>query len=295
MSGTTANLCAKGTSTTLVRPKFEPGMLLQHDDLDQLSLFTQELNRLLFRSFFGCGVICGLSIDIGKHCGQQCVKVAPGVGLTCVGDPVYVPTEQCIVIDVNCAPNPNAELWVVLCSKTKCCAPRTSMCPDDEDETASVCTRERYGFEICVVAKKPDCACGCKPKPKAAGESVDTSSSDDSDTEMVLDESSIAPEPDTTDDPCACVSPLDPCYKNHYDGKCTCECGECVGDCNCILLARLDRKQDGDNVTWTIDHTVRRFIRPVLMRDPLLPRKQAKKKEGEQAEYKKLKKTTAKR
>ena len=57
MNGTTLS-SIKGTST-LVRPKFGPGMLLQADDLDSLTTYTRELNRLMFRSLFGCGVVCG--------------------------------------------------------------------------------------------------------------------------------------------------------------------------------------------------------------------------------------------
>ena len=53
MSGTNATISrTKGTSS-LVRPRFEPGMLLQHDDLELMSSYTRELNRLMFRSMFG--------------------------------------------------------------------------------------------------------------------------------------------------------------------------------------------------------------------------------------------------
>jgi hypothetical protein len=36
-----------------------------------------------------------------------------------------------------------------------------------------------------------------------------------------------------------------------------------------VLLARLDESgDDPDHPAWTPDHRVRRFVRPVLMRDP---------------------------
>jgi hypothetical protein len=39
-----------------------------------------------------------------------------------------------------------------------------------------------------------------------------------------------------------------------------------------VLLVRLDRDEQ-DN--WTTDHSVRRFVRPVLMRDPQVEIEQA--------------------
>jgi hypothetical protein len=56
--------CAAGTST-LTRATFSPGMLLQHADLEQLNSYTRDLSRLLFKSLFGCGVICGLKVESG--------------------------------------------------------------------------------------------------------------------------------------------------------------------------------------------------------------------------------------
>ena len=46
MSGTNATISRITGTSTLVRPRFEPGMLLQHDDLDQMTSYTRELNRL---------------------------------------------------------------------------------------------------------------------------------------------------------------------------------------------------------------------------------------------------------
>ena len=86
---------------------------------------------------------------------------------------------------------------------------------------------------------------------------------------------------------CWCVDPDDPCYRDHYAGKCGCDCEDCGAcDCNCVLLARLDRvggKHDYDPV-WNTDHRVRRFIRPVLMRDPQVQiEEKQRKRDKEQA------------
>ena len=235
---------AKGPST-LTRAKFGPGMLLQHEDLEQLNTYTRELNRLMFRSLFGCGVVCGLVVDTDVKCGKVNVTVGSGLALDCQGDPVYVPKPQSIVLDEECDPDIPTPLWVVLCGTEKCCAPRTSMCASDEDESPSVCTRERDYFEIRIVRSRPRCACSC-PEPN----------SKDS-TQALLDSK------------CKCVNPEHKCYVDHYAGKCGCDCEDCAScDCDCVLLARLDKSGNSEHPVWTADHRVRRFVRPVLMRDP---------------------------
>lgn len=228
----------------LTAPKFGPGMLLQDDDLEHLSKYTQELSRLMFRSLFGCGVVCGLVVRAVVECGKLVITVADGVALDCCGDPVHVPQPQTIPVDPSCDPNFPKCLWVVLCGKRKCCAPRPAMCSNDDEDSTVVCTRERYAFEIRVVRTRPACVCGC-PEPES-----------DYDTKALLETE------------CGCVNPKLPCYADHYEGKCTCNCADCSGcDCNCILLARLDHTDDQKN-PWTADHRVRRFVRPVLIEDP---------------------------
>ncbi|HKP35970.1 MAG TPA: hypothetical protein VJT71_03860 [Pyrinomonadaceae bacterium] len=234
---------SKGLST-LTRARFGPGMLLQHEDLEQLNSYTRQLNRLMFQSFFGCGVVCGLVVSAEPDCGKLRVTVQPGLALACSGDPVYVPDGIQPFFTREDFDLANAtRLWVVLCGTTKCCAPRTTSCSCDDDEATSDCTREKDGYEIRVVTTGPECVCGC-PEP-ANNES-----------------------PQVIDNACKCVNPELPCYKPHYDGTCGCTCGECSKcDCKCILLARLDKTQDAKK-PWQADHRVRRFIRPVLMRDP---------------------------
>ena len=231
----------KGMSK-LARAKFGPGMLLQHDDLEQLNVYTRELNRLMFRSLFGCGVVCGLVVGTDPKCGKLYVTVEAGLALDCRGDPVHVPQPQRIVLDENCDPDIPSPLWVVLCGTEKCCAPRTSVCASDEDEAPSVCTRERDGFEIRVVRERPKCICGC-PEPEDTAEGL-------------------------IETACLCANPKLECHVAHYAGKCGCDCAGCSDcDCDCILLARLD-KTDDEAHPWMADHRVRRFIRPVLIRDP---------------------------
>lgn len=259
---------AKGSST-LARAKFGPGMLLQHDDLEQLNVYTRELNRLMFRSLFGCGVVCGLVVGAKVDCGKVTVTVGSGLALDCQGDPIYVPQPQSLVLDEECDPHIPTPLWVVLCGTEKCCAPRTSMCASDEDESASICTRERDYFEIRIVRTPPRCTCGC-PEPDSKD-----------------------PTQDLLDSKCKCVNPEHKCYVDHYGGKCGCDCEDCAScNCDCVLLARLDRSGENENPVWTPDHRVRRFVRPVLMRDPQVwieeearQKKEKGKKEDRMDEY----------
>jgi len=132
------------------------------------------------------------------------------------------------------------------------------MCASDEDESPSVCTREREYFEIRIVRTRPRCACSC-PEP---------------DPQLAL-----------LDDKCKCVNPEHKCYVDHYAGKCGCDCEDCAKcDCDCVLLARLDRTgDDPEHPVWTADHRVRRFVRPVLMRDPQVEIEHKKREEDNKA------------
>jgi hypothetical protein len=262
MIGSTNKIPTVRGLSTLVRPRFGPGMLLQHDDLDLLTDYTRELNRLLFRSLFGCGVICGLEVNYKENCGQHTITVDAGVGLVCSGDPVYVPRQQTVILDENCADITDTELWVVLCGTSKACSPRPSMCATDDEEIGSSATRERDGFEIRVVGARPKCACFCEPPLTKKGATL-------KETTTTADGAANTQDGIRTET-CWCVNPEDPCYKDHYEGICGCACEGGDGCCDCIVLVRLLKQKDGDIEWWKADHSVRRFIRPVLMRDPAL-------------------------
>lgn len=247
----------KGNST-LVRPRFSPGLLLRDDDLTLGLDYTRDLSRLLFRSLIGCGVVCGLEVVTEVRCGKLLVTVKQGVALDAMGDPIQVPDPMTITIDPTCGKEVPPRLWVSLCHTRKCCEPRTAVCGcDEEEDDGSVCTREREGFEIRLLGKTPQsCACMCD-------ERLLPSRSDDVAEDEA--ESWLA-------DPCGCL-------KDHYAGKCTCAC--C--DPECVVLAVLTdvsrdnrydgpirKEAEGEGNPWIVNHSVRRFIRPVLMRDPLV-------------------------
>src|SRR5262245_66108854 len=98
MNKTNNIVASRKDTSTLTKAKFGPGMLLQHEDLEQLNTYTRDLSRLLFRSFFGCGVVCGLVVTPPAEKNRE-VMVGAGLALNCSGDPVYVPTDQHFVLD----------------------------------------------------------------------------------------------------------------------------------------------------------------------------------------------------
>jgi hypothetical protein len=275
--------CNRGLSS-LIRPHFSEGLLLQDDDLTAGVSYTRELSRMMFRTLFGCGVLCGLKVSVPVlECGKLKIGVAKGSALSCIGDPIELPKPQTIDID-ECRFTVGNELWIGLRQNEKCCAPRTAVCSPDEDEPPSVCTRERDGWELCAFASRPPCSCGCAQlaRPQAL-------SNPDSNTAVIA----LATTPPPTNAVAAPASggcggggsaepPEEPrpnaetgclcnqrtgkgaCHEKFYQGECPCDC--C--DCEWIVLAKISRATE--DVAWTVDHSVRRFVRPVLMRDPLV-------------------------
>jgi hypothetical protein len=249
--------------STLVRPHFSAGLLLQDDDLTQGVTYTRALSRMMFRTLFGCGVLCGLTVakPESDKCGGWTIGIEKGLALDCLGDPVEVPCDDTLTI--SCAKDVDNELWIGLRKTEKCCAPRTAVCSPDDGDPPSVCTRERDGFELQVFSEKPPCACGCKPLPpvkkeepkKKKGEATGIAASS---TEVAA---AVGDKPD-----CRCNQRYhkEDCYEKHYLGECPCDC--C--DCEWIILAMA--KRDDPKKDWVVDHSVRRFVRPVLMLDPVV-------------------------
>jgi hypothetical protein len=272
--------------SSLVRPKYSAGLLLQDDDLTAGVSYTRNLSRLMFRTLFGCGVLCGLRVGIPEDdpCGGLRVPVAKGVALSCAGDPIEVPADQTVQVDSCGNPVPGT-LWFAVRHIETCCVPRTAQCPPDDDEPPSTCTRERDGFEISVFECRPCSGCGCpKLVPRETTSTSNTDGNTDGNTDATATGSGNcppeqAPEPlsSETQDPCLCNlrtgtygtnQELSACMHAHYQGECPCDC--C--DCEWIVLAVATRDAEHG---WSVDHSVRRFVRPVLMRDPVVAEERA--------------------
>jgi hypothetical protein len=90
--------CGGCQGDDFARPRFFAGQLLTEDDLDLLSSYVVEKNRLHNRSFYGEGVVCGLLVTCNP-CGGGKVSVQPGYALDCCGNDIVVPCAQ--TLDVN--------------------------------------------------------------------------------------------------------------------------------------------------------------------------------------------------
>lgn len=275
---------------TLERPRYSPGLLLEDTDLTAGVDYTREMTRLLFRSLFGCGVICGLDVKATLKCKrtQLHVEVASGLALDGSGNPLQVVKTQQIKYDPDCLPMPPV-VWVVLCYKDKACRPKDVSCSGEGDRAEH--TRSRDGFVIMLYDGRPDCACACtKPELGTPGRRLGRCCHDDEEDEvpatrrMSARERPLAPMAPMVAMPAtptpaaptpAAPIPAEPssmprpkvpdvcaCYEDHNAGKCVPDCG-----CSCVVLARIDTtptKTGEDDVEVTADERVRRRIRPVL-------------------------------
>jgi hypothetical protein len=258
----------------LVRPRYTPGLMLQDDDLTQAVTYTRELNQLLFRSLLGCGVICGLVVSRDEQCGKLTITIAPGVALDGCGDPVQLCAPQSFVLDPSCKPLPDS-MCIVMRGHERACLSRSPACGQAGDCAS---TRINQGYELRIISECPECGCGCTtrvPQPvtevtpniAATGKAAKKTSNAATAAAYATTAAGTGTTPTTIVD-CGCVDLSDPiasaCYADHYAAKCS-----CCTDCEWITLARVFKVQlpKATTKTWEVDHSVRRLIRPVLMRD----------------------------
>ena len=256
----------------LERPSYAFGLILEDTDLTAAVDYTRSLSRLLFGSLLGCGVICGLTVDVDMDCGLT-VNVRPGLGLDGCGDPVHLTQTAQFKLgrrdgvpetpDERKAGPRVRDFWVIACAGEKRCEPRALMCDEDSLDGAKAATRLRSTVAIEIVSKAPDCVCGC-----ATGASATWPEDQEG-----LDgraRALLRPNPDGGGE-----------YECHEDHErrveCADDCGCGGGGCSCgccIVLAWIHwvpaNSIGKDNPAgWVVLHNgVRRFIRPKLLSDP---------------------------
>src|SRR5262249_18322018 len=179
---------------------------------------------LLFRSLFGCGVVCGFKVGAEIKCGDLRVTVDAGVALDACGDPIEMCATQ--TLGKHCAEKwVGKPIWVVIrrAQRDHWCAPRDVVCPSDEEGSPYEATRIKDCFELALVQgdQPPDHPCRCaQPAQSPLAEGA------------VKDETSAAPEKSEQSESTARIA-ADPwveeydwgCHRGHY-------CGECPG-CGC--------------------------------------------------------------
>lgn len=249
------------------RPLYAPGLILQDSDLTAAVDYTRDLNRLLFRTLFGCGVVCGLTVSVREHCGLI-VTVAPGLALDGCGDPLQLPGPAMVKLEerdgVLVTPDTQGspkqqEFWVVACAKERRCAPRSLVCDDSLDDIREA-TRARAATEISIVFAAPECACAYDGTPQGTD---DTSGNDVSRTNAAG-----APAGVVDTQPGTAQSKRESYVARQDDANCPADCGcGSACDCGCCVLLAKAHWSDG---TWVVQHAgVRRFVRPQLIADPL--------------------------
>ena len=256
------------------RPLYAPGLILQDSDLTAAVDYTRELNRLLFRTLFGCGVICGLRVGIREDCGLT-VTIAPGLALDGCGDPLHLPGPATVKLDerdgVLSPPGTRetpkrTEFWILACGAERRCAPRSLVCDDSLDDIRQA-TRARGTTEISISFDPPDCACAFSP---------DALPSDSNEREALakrllsvaeVDAARASGTNDTKGDdqpkPAGNQSP-----RGQITDDCPADCG-CGSACECGCCVLLGWAQWTD-AGWVVLHKgVRRFVRPQLVDDPI--------------------------
>jgi len=244
----------QGTGT-LVQPLFSRGLLLEDDDLTAGVTYTRDLVRLMFRSLFGCGVICGLEVTAAPDCHNSRIKVTvtKGLGLDCFGNPIEVRRDETLTYDPECKPFAQ-KLWVLACYREKPCRPKDASCAVDE-ESEVVQTRAHGGYELTLVTARPKCACSCEPPEVVSG------SSDDCCGDAADDDNENEHDEDDDNDNDNDASAYCECYRKHYEFKCDCDCG-----CKCIVIGKIDVVLSGEELKDApVDSSVVRHIRPALI------------------------------
>ena len=265
--------------SSLQRPNYASGLLLEDEDLSAAVAYTRGAMRLMLRSLFGCGVVCGLKVTAELICHGSVLKytVAKGVALDCAGDLIHVTEERSCELDPDCAPF-DPTLYVTLCYTETTCRPRDISCSPGDDAQI-VQTRIQEGWEIKLSKTQPPCACSCLPAPPP-GTLPPGSLSDcgcGGGNPAAVEErrraEALANAPASpTEQGAAAETPKDncACYKGHNDGVC-----ECVCNCTCVLIAVIDTTKvlnaaaaDADPTVprqLDVDSSMRRLNRPVLV------------------------------
>jgi hypothetical protein len=90
--------CGACQAQGIVRPRFFAGQLLTEDDLQLLTDYVGQKNRLHNRYLFGAGVVCGLEVSC-HPCADGRVIVHPGYAIDCCGNDLTLSCAQ--ILDMN--------------------------------------------------------------------------------------------------------------------------------------------------------------------------------------------------
>ena len=135
-------------ATSIEAVKFKDGMIVTANDLEAAMRYPVSMFQTLVRSYFGCGVVCGMEFvpDPNAIKGEPsyvfCIK--PGVALDCHGFPLAL----CSPVKIDLTPDPcspvetQQKVCIAIRRYTSDEAPRDA-CACDTDDPRFQCTRVR--------------------------------------------------------------------------------------------------------------------------------------------------------
>lgn len=174
---------SRATSTEAVR--FSDGMLVTAEDLTAAGRYPLDVLQVLVRSYFGCGIVCGLKVGRppasgnssanGTGTNANCppdtasfvIQVDRGVALDCHGFPL----ELCAPLKLDLTPDPCScddpptELCIAIRHVTSDSAPKAS-CGCSTPSDHAQCSRVRDHVEVAAFPCEdlPENTCKAAPK-----------------------------------------------------------------------------------------------------------------------------------
>lgn len=142
-----SQLPEKVKPTTTESVKFRDGMIVTAEDLDAAMRYPASLLHTVLRSYFGCGVVCGLGLRVKEAAVDGptwVVCVDRGVAIDCNGYPI----ELCAPVELDLSPEacacepPPEEVCIALRRITSDEAPPDA-CSCDVDDPRFDCRRTR--------------------------------------------------------------------------------------------------------------------------------------------------------
>lgn len=129
---------AEPITTSTKATLFTDGMVITADDLSTAMVYPLDMMRALNRAYFGCGIVCGLSVEAGASTGVFTLK--PGLALDCAGYPVQVPRDTPVDVAADpCETSDTGNYYLAIS--------RTTIAEKPRDDT-----------EICESTKAPKVA-----------------------------------------------------------------------------------------------------------------------------------------
>jgi hypothetical protein len=240
----------KTKATPIEMVKFRDGMIVTAEDLEAAMRYPVSIFQTLVRSYFGCGVVCGLDLKPDPKAGDRDPKtnafptfvvcVGRGVALDCLGFPL----ELCGPVKIDLTPDPcrceppPEEVCIAIRRITSDEAPRDA-CACDADDPRFQCSRVRDHVLIKVfLPDELDDLAGC-----------------------------LCAKPRTGDGADKCCAPEDEEEPNTPGGAVEglCDCLRTCSDCDCcedswVLLGCVTLSEDG---IVRVDQSRRKYVKPI--------------------------------